>query len=72
LELPSGILWCKYNIGAFPGKDAEDWYGNYYAWGELEPKSNYSWQTYKYCDKSYVTLTKYNDDSTYGIVDNIV
>ncbi len=24
--------------------------GNYYAWGELEPKKDYSWATYKWCD----------------------
>ena len=39
LGLPSGTLWCKYNLGVNPNqlfKDI-DWYGNYYAWGELIP-----------------------------------
>ena len=30
----------------------------------------YDWSTYKWCDGSYNTLTKYNTDSEYGVVDN--
>ena len=33
--------------------------GEYYAWGELYPKNNYSWSTYKWCKGSKNTLTKY-------------
>ena len=37
--LPSGTLWCKYNLDVNPNKlfKAKDWYGKYYAWGELKP-----------------------------------
>ena len=41
LGLPSGTLWCKYNVGVTnPNRlnTAKDWYGNYYAWGEVYPK----------------------------------
>ena len=48
------------NVGA--NKPEE--YGDYYAWGETEPKTDYSWSTYKWCNGSSSTLTKY------GTVDN--
>ena len=45
-------------------------YGGYYAWGETEEKSEYSWETYKWCNGSDDTLTKYCTNSNYGTVDN--
>lgn len=42
LGLPSGTLWATTNIGA---ETIED-YGDYFAWGEVEPKSTYNWNTY--------------------------
>ena len=41
--LPSGTLWYNKNIGATNGNTPESWYGNYYAWGEVETKSKYKW-----------------------------
>ena len=66
LGLSSGIKWASVNIGA---SDPEE-YGDYYAWGEREIKSNYSWSTYMLCDGSSISLTKYNINSSYGAVDN--
>ena len=61
------IKWAKLNIGA----SSPDDYGYYYAWGETEPKDNYSWSTYIWCNGSATTLTKYNNTSSYGtVVDN--
>ncbi|MBO4463880.1 MAG: InlB B-repeat-containing protein [Prevotella sp.] len=65
LGLPSGLLWATTNIGA---KYPEE-HGDYYAWGETSPKSEYSWATYKYANGSENTLTKYCNDAGYGIVD---
>ena len=65
LGLPSGTLWAKYNVGVDPHKlnNAEDWYGGYYAWGEIEEKRSYGWHTYKY---SYFNkLTKYCNNANY-------
>lgn len=42
LGLPSGTKWASYNLGASSPKD----YGDYFAWGETETKSDYSWSTY--------------------------
>ncbi|MBO7571547.1 MAG: hypothetical protein J6T48_05265 [Bacteroidales bacterium] len=62
LGLPSGLLWAYSNIGATNPED----YGNYYAWGETEPKETYDWSTYRYCNGSDSTLTKYCNNSSYG------
>ncbi len=66
LGLPSGTLWATCNIGASRPEE----YGDYFAWGETEPKEVYNWSTYKWCKGSYSSLTKYCTNSTYGIVDN--
>ena len=62
LALPSGTLWATCNVGA---KTPEE-YGEYFAWGEIVPKDEYNWSTYKHCNGSYNTLTKYCCDSDYG------
>ena len=67
LGLPSGKLWATMNIGAsFP----ED-YGNYYAWGELSGKSDYSWNTYRF--GSALPFSKYDTDglTTLELVDDV-
>ncbi len=66
LGLPSGTKWATCNVGA----TTPEGYGNYYAWGETEPKTTYDWSTYKWCNGSSSTLTKYNTSSDYGTVDN--
>ena len=66
LGLPSGTLWATMNIGA---KSPED-YGDYFAWGETEPKENYDWSTYKWCNGSRSTITKYCTSFSDGTVDN--
>lgn len=38
LGLPSGTLWATMNVGA----SAPEEYGDYYAWGEVEPKTTYT------------------------------
>ena len=62
LGLPSGIKWASCNVGAEKPED----YGNYYAWGEVLPKEDYSWITYKYANGDYNKLTKYCNDASKG------
>ena len=75
LGLPSGLLWASHNVGAERPED----YGDYFAWGETQPKSLYHWCSYKYCDggdpqRTYfismieddVRFTKYCPLATYG------
>lgn len=66
LGLPSGTLWATCNIGA----DSPEGYGDYFAWGETSTKADYSWGTYKYCNGTNTTITKYCTNSSYGYVDN--
>ncbi|MCQ2214096.1 MAG: hypothetical protein MJZ36_10715 [Bacteroidaceae bacterium] len=40
--------------------------GYYYAWGETYTKNTYNWSTYKWCNGTYNTLTKYCFTSPYG------
>ena len=44
LGLPSGLKWRGWNVGASKPEE----YGNYYAWAETSPKSNYNSSNYKY------------------------
>ena len=62
LGLPSGTLWATCNIGA----DSPDEYGDYFAWGETQPKNVYNFSTYQYCMGSENTLTKYCNNASYG------
>ena len=61
LGLPSGTLWATCNIGA----NAPEEYGDYFAWGETEPKDNYDWNTYKWYDYDHRSFTKYHRDEAY-------
>ena len=66
VDLGLSVKWATCNLGA---KYTED-YGNYIAWGEIEPKTQYFWTTYKLCEGTSSTITKYCSRSDYGIVDN--
>ena len=66
VDLGLSVKWATCNVGATSPEE----YGNYYAWGETEPKTTYNWSTYKWCSGSSTTLTKYNTSSEYGTVDN--
>ena len=76
LGLPSGIKWASFNLGA----SAPEEYGDYYAWGEIEPyysnldpliwkegkDEGYWWPSYRWCMGSDNTMTKYCSKSSYG------
>ena len=75
LGLPSGTLWCRYNLGVDQNQlsKAKDWYGSYYAWGELKGnKTNkngkiyFGWVNYEFGNK-YNRLTKYCNNPEYGL-----
>ena len=73
LGLPSGTLWCKCNLGATCENTPESWYGDYYAWGDLEPnktdedgKIYFDWSNYKFGD-FFKELTKYCNNPVFGL-----
>ena len=57
VDLGLSVKWAANNVGANPGSSKESYYGGYYAWGETETKTDYSWGTYKH--GSSTKLTKY-------------
>lgn len=68
LGLPSGTLWSKYNLGVDPNnlETDDNWYGDYYAFGELKPKIT---TQYKFLEKRTINnrhiidhYIKYNND----------
>ena len=63
VDLGLSVKWASINVGAsYPWE-----YGDYFAWGEVEPKDDYSWSTYKWCmNGSSNQLTKYCNKSNYG------
>lgn len=76
VDLGLSVKWASFNLGASKPEDN----GDYYVWGENEPyyisiepltwkegkKSGYSWDSYKWCNGSYNTLTKYCNNSSFG------
>ena len=66
LGLPSGTLWADRNVGA----DSPEAYGDYFAWGETSPKSTYDWSTYKWCNATDTTMTKYDIGSILELEDD--
>ena len=52
VDMGTSVKWAAYNVGATKPEE----YGDNYAWGETEPKSNYEWRTYKWASNK---LTKY-------------
>ena len=66
VDLGLSVKWARCNVGANKPED----YGDYFAWGETQPKSKYDWSTYKWCKGSKDTQTKYCTSNSYGTVDN--
>ena len=48
VDLGLSVLWAAYNVGASSPEE----YGGYYAWGETEEKSSYTWENYKFYNPS--------------------
>jgi len=77
VDMGLSVKWATFDIGAT--KVGE--YGKYFQWGDIQGYTSsqvgsgtgekyFSWTDYKYCNGSYNTLTKYNNNSSYGTVDN--
>lgn len=67
VDLGLSVKWATCNVGARYPED----YGEYYAWGETEPKGKYDsdWTSYKWCNGTENYMTKYCSSSSFGIVD---
>ena len=64
------VKWAAYNIGATKPEE----FGDYYAWGEIETKNNYNWESYRFRTSgdifNNVKFSKYVTMESYGPVDN--
>ncbi len=58
VDLGLSVLWARYNVGASSPEE----YGGYYAWGETEEKSSYSWENYKYYNSSTDSFANIGSD----------
>lgn len=68
VDLGLSVKWAQCNIGA----SAPEEYGEYYAWGETETKDKYNWDTYKHCNGTSTSLTKYCNFASFGCVDSLL
>ena len=67
VDLGLSVKWASCNVGA----TAPEEYGGYYAWGETEEKSDYSWKNYKYLNNAKGVISKYcSHDDGIGVIDN--
>ena len=59
VDLGLSVSWATCNVGADKPED----YGDYYAWGEVEPKESYTWVNYRFrtggYDEADVRFSKY-------------
>lgn len=67
VDLGLSVKWATCNVGASKPEE----YGDYFAWGETTTKSDYSWETYKWCTGTAISMTKYCTDTEYGSVDGL-
>ena len=70
VDLGLSVKWATFNLGATKPEE----YGDYFAWGETEPKEEYTWVNYKFRTSgdsySNVKFSKYNTSSSYDPIDN--
>ena len=62
IDLGLSVKWADMNVDAYRPWER----GNFYAWGELEPKQSYKSNNYRFYHEGTMKLTKYNNDKIYG------
>ncbi len=65
VDLGLSVKWATCNVGATKPEE----YGNYYAWGEVSPKTNYDESTYTFSGRPDV-LSATNDAASQNWGDN--
>jgi hypothetical protein len=61
------IYWSDCNLGATKPKE----YGDYFAWGETEPKTTFTYDNYKWLNTANMSITKYNDTDNLRVLETI-
>lgn len=57
IDLGLSVKWGSKNVGASSPED----YGQYFSWGETEPKTSFFWDNYIWGTGTYSNFTKYYD-----------
>ena len=70
VDLGLSVYWATCNLSEEGFVSSPEKYGDYYAWGETQTKEEYNWETYIWCNGTAKSLTKYNNKSSCGTVDN--
>lgn len=83
VDLGLDVYWATCNLSESGFVSSPEAYGDYYAWGETSPyyssqdplvwkkgKTGYNWTSYSLSDRSSSKLTRYNNSTSYGTVDN--
>ena len=71
VDMGLSVGWASFNLGASKPEEP----GYHFAWGELSEKAFYEWSTYRWCNGTEKSLTKYNNLAEYGyngFVDNLM
>ena len=63
VDLGLSVKWATCNVGAASPSD----YGEYFAWGETEPKKVYWEKTYKHCINKYKNIGKNISGTEYDV-----
>ena len=70
IDMGLSVKWASFNLGSTRPEE----YGDYFAWGETSPKSEYAWTNYKFRTTGdswdNVVLSKYNTYRSEGPIDN--
>ena len=67
VDLGLSVKWASCNVGA----SSPEQYGDYFAWGEVEPKSDYSKENYRYYNndtKEYIYIGDDISGTEYDVV----
>ena len=63
VDLGLSVKWATCNVGA----ETPEAYGDYFAWGEIQSKESYEWETYIYG----LELKKYNKKDSIIVIDAV-
>lgn len=59
VDMGLAVKWGSFNLGATSPEQA----GEYFAWGETEPKTTYTWSNYAWTEGNGARMTKYTGET---------
>jgi hypothetical protein len=62
VDMGTYVYWHEFNLGA----TSVDGYGDYYAWGEIEPKATYTWDNYAWAGENKYNIVEHYPGGGYS------